>query len=137
MLGILTEDGSFYLYDTSQQNLQKIADDVRSANATTDGSRIATLESGSLEIFTLNDPKRYYRFNLPDVGNAQTALWYRDGDHLFISYPDHVAFLDLEDASLANFTTVALGTSPQYDPETNALYLIDPNGALLRFDFPK
>lgn len=137
LLGILTENGAFYLYDTNQQNLRKIADDVRSSSATADGSRIATLESNSLEIFTLNDPEKYYRFNLPDVGDAETALWYHDSDHLFIAYSDHVSFLDLEDASLANFTTVAQGTSAQYDPDANALYVIDPADQLLRFDFPK
>jgi ligand-binding sensor domain-containing protein len=137
MLGILADGGSFYLYDMNGQNLRKIADDVKSFGATENGLRIATLESNSLEIFTLNDPEGYYRFNLPNVADAQTALWYRDSDHLFISYLDHVAFLDLEDASLANFTTVSSGTAAQYNPQANTLYIIDPRGNLLRFDFPK
>ena len=135
ILGILATDGSLYLYDNNQQVLKKIADDVQSFFPTMDGSRIATLESNSLEIFTLNDPTKYYRFNLPDVGNAQTALWYRDNDHLFIGYPDHVAFLDLQDASLANFTTVSAGTAPQYDQDANALYMIGPQNNLLKFSF--
>ena len=136
-LGILAENGAFYLYDTNRQTFQKVADEVRSFSATADGSRIATLESNSLEIFTLNDGSGYYRFNIPGAGSAQTALWYRDDDHLFIIYPDHVAFLDLQDASLANFTTVASGTAAQYDQDANALSMIDPAGELVRFDFPK
>lgn len=137
LIGILTENGSFYLYDTDQQNLQKTADDVQSFSATADGSRIATLEVRSLEIFTPKDPEGYYRFNLPDISNAQTLLWYRDDDHLFVSYPDRVAFLDLEDANLTNFTTISLGTWPRYDPQTNALYMLDFQNHLLRFDFAK
>ena len=136
-LGILANGGSFYLYDMNGQNLRKIADDVKSFGATENGLRIATVESNSLEIFTLNDPEGYYRFNLPNVADAQTALWYRDSDHLFVSYSDHVAFLDLEDASLANFTTMSSGTAAQYDQGTNALYVISPKNNLLRFDFPK
>ncbi len=137
LLGILTEHGSFYLYDTNQENLKKLADDVRSVSVATGGSRIAMLESRSLEIFTLGDPQGYYRFNLPDVGAAQAALWYRDNDHLFISYPDQVSFLDLQDAGLANFITVAQGTAPQYDPDANTLYLKDAQNHLLRSDFAK
>jgi len=137
LLGILSQNGSFSLYDTNQQTLQKIADDVRSASVTQDGSRIATIESHSLEIFTPNDPLGYYRFNIPNIADAQGAAWYRDSDHLFIFYPDHVAFLDLEDAALTNFTTVARGTSPHYDPDANTLYLIDPQSGLIKLDFPK
>jgi len=136
-LGILVSNGSFYLYDTNRQNLTKMADDVRNVSATTDGSRIAALESRSLEIFTIGDTAGYYRFNLPDVINAQATAWYRDNDHLFINYSDHVAFLDLEDAGLANFATITSGTSPDYDPQANALYIINTRNDLLRFDFAK
>jgi hypothetical protein len=135
LLGILNEDGSLYLYDTGQQNLQKIADDVKDFSATQDGMRIATIESNSLEIFTLNDPEGYYRFNIPNISDAQNAFWSRDNDHLFIVYSNRVDLLDLEDASLANFTTVSLGTSPEYDPDANSLFIIDPANHLLRFDF--
>ncbi len=137
LLGILSQNGAFFLYDTNQRTLQKMADDVRVVSATRDGSRIATLESHSMEIFTLNDPLGYYRFNLPDIADAQNATWYRDGDHLFISYPDHVALLDLEDAELTNFITVARGTSPEYDQNSNMLYLMNPEGHLTKFSFPK
>ena len=137
ILGLLTDNNSLYLYHTDQQTLQKLADDVRSFSATQDGSRIATLESRSMEIFTLNDPEGYYRFNIPDVADAETTLWYRDNDHLFIAYPDSVSFLDLQDATLANFTSVGTGTSPQYDPIQNILYLVAPDGTLQQFIFPK
>jgi hypothetical protein len=137
LLGILTGDGSFYLYDANQQNLQKVADDVTSFSATADGSRIAALESHSLEIFTIGDSAGYYRFNLPDIQDAQSAFWYRDDDHLFVRYPDHTAFLDLEDSGLENFATISSGTSPHYDPQENAFYMISSTGNLVRFDFPK
>ncbi len=136
-LGLLASGNALYLYDTNQRALKKIADEVRAFSATADGMRIAASESGSLEIFTLNDPTGYYRFNLPDVGDISATFWYRDGEHLFVAYPDHVAFLDIKDVSLTNFTTVSYGTSPKYDPQANALYLMNPQGRLIRFDFPK
>ena len=137
LLGILADSGGFYLYDMNQQNLQKLADDVLSFSVTADGSRIATLESNSLEIFTLNDPNGYYRFNLPNVSDAQTTLWYDDNDHLFIAYSNRVVFLDLEDVNLTNLITVSSGTAPQYDPQTDILYLINPQNHLLGFNFSK
>jgi hypothetical protein len=137
ILGILMKDGEFYLYHTDQQVLQKTADDVKDFSATSDGSRIATLEKESFEVFTLNDPEGYYRFNLPNIASAEKNIWYHDDDHLFIVYPDHTSLLDLQDASLANFTTVAEGMSASYDPDMNALYLIDPHGLPVRFDFAK
>jgi hypothetical protein len=45
--------------------------------------------------------------------------------------------LDIQDMSLTNFTTVAEGTKSQYDPSANALYLVDPQENLIRFDFAK
>lgn len=134
-LGILTSDQELYSYDQGAKKLQKFADDVLDFSETQDGATLAALESDSLEIFSLDDPTGYERFRLPDNGSATGILWYHDGDHLFVVYPDHVSFLDLQDASLANFTTVAQGTLPKYDPDANALYLINSQGHLLRFDF--
>jgi hypothetical protein len=135
LLGILDQNGSLHLYDIGQQNLHKIADDVKDFSTTKDGMRIATLESNSLEIFTLNDPEGYYRFNIPNINDAQTSFWSRDNDHLFIVYSNRINLLDLEDVSLANFTTVSIGTSPEYDLDANALFIINPANRLLRFDF--
>ncbi|MGB7957964.1 MAG: hypothetical protein WCF77_03950 [Minisyncoccia bacterium] len=137
MLGILTGTQELYSYDIGAKNLKKTADDVLDFSETQDGASLAALEGNSLEIFSLSDPSVYDRFRLPENGNASGIAWYHDGDHLFITYSDHVSFLDLQDASLSNFTTVSAGMSPEYDPETNALYLIDPQGNLLRFDFAK
>ncbi len=136
-LGVLTDNNSLYLYRTDQKTLQKLADDVRSFSATQDGNRIATLESRSMEIFTLNDPEGYYRFNIPDVTDAVAAIWYRDNDHLFIAYPGSISFLDLQDATLANFISITAGTSPEYDPSQNILYFIAPDNTLRQFSFPK
>lgn len=135
-LGILTDRGNLSLYDIGNATLQHLADDVRSFSATTDGSRIAAVESRSMEIFTPHDPEGYYRFNLPDIGNTMAAIWYRDDNHLFVVYSDHVSFLDLADVGLTNFTTVATGTQASYDASTNALFLLSPDDQLLRFDFP-
>lgn len=136
LLGMLQADGSLYLYNTGNRTLKKLADDATDFSATTDGTAIAVLEHKGIEIFSLNDPTGYYRFNIPDSGAADQLIWYKDGSHLFVAYPDHVSFLDLSDLSLNNFTTVGEGTAPVYDPSQNSLYLVSATGTLMRFDFP-
>ncbi len=95
-LGILQSDGSLYLYDTGADSVQKLADDVRDFSTSEDGTMIAAVEHSNTEIFTQGDPTGYYRFNLPDVTDIQSLIWYRDDTHLFVIYPDHISFLDLQ-----------------------------------------
>lgn len=136
MITALQDDGSLYLYDTNTNLLRKLASDVKTFAAADDGSAVAALEHGSLEIFSLIGDNNYYRFNIPDVGSATRLIWYRDRTHLFVVYPDHASFLDLMDADLANFLTVANGTNPQYDPKTNSFFIMNTAGKLLRYAFP-
>jgi hypothetical protein len=133
-LGIVLANGELYRYNVSAEQLTKIADDVRDFYPTTDGTELATLENNSIEIFSFNSTD-YYRFNLPQIGDIQSLAWYKDGTHLFVSYPDHVSFLDLEDLALRNFTTVSQGGAFFYDVSGNALYIVDQGQKLIRFDF--
>ena len=116
--------------------LQKLADDVKYFAATDDGSAIAALENRSFEIFPLVGAQTYHRFNVPSVADALSVIWYQDMNHLFVVYPDHVSFLDLDDLSLRNFITVAEGTLPLYNSQENILYIIDFSKKLQQFDFP-
>ncbi len=134
-LGILQEDGELYRYDVPSETLTKVADDVRSFYPTNDGAMIAALESRSVEVFSLTTSD-YYRFNLPEIGDVESLIWYKDEAHLIVEYPDHVSFLDFEDLSLRNFTTVSEGSDPVYNAQDNSLYLIDQGKRLIRFDFP-
>ena len=136
IVGVLQNDGELYLYDTNSQTLTKLADDVKDFSATSDGSMIAALGYDSLEIFSLTDASAYSRFNIPDVANAESVVWYHDKNHLFVVYADRVSFLDLADTSLINFTTVARGTKPFYDPQANALYITTSSGMLAQYNFP-
>jgi hypothetical protein len=134
LAGIVQNDGQFYLYTTNGA-LQKIADDVKTFAATVDASLLAALEPKSLEVLSPTDPTIYYRFNLPDMASAQSVIWYRDRTHLFVVYPDHVSFLDLQDASLTNFTTIGYGTDPVYDAQQNVLYIKNTAGKFLQYHF--
>lgn len=136
LLGVLESNGSLYRYNTSQESLTKIADDVKSFYPNADGTMVAALENHSLEIFSLTTAD-YYRFNLPQITNVQNLMWYKDDNHLFVTYPDHVAFLDFTDTALRNFTTISEGTAPFYDTQTNSLYIVDSGQKLLRFDIPE
>jgi hypothetical protein len=142
VLGVLDANGTLYRYDVTSQTSTKMATDVRAFSATSDGATVAALERNSLEVISFTAPSSeggYYRFNLPDIGEVQSLIWYNDGTHLFIVYPTHVNFLDLADLSLHNFISVAsiaTDTTPQYDTQKNALLLINENGALVEFNFP-
>jgi hypothetical protein len=136
VLGILASDNTLYLYDVPNEQLTTLADDVKQFYPTADGSALAALEYHSLEVFAFNDLPNYYRFDLPDVTDAQELIWDKDDTHLFVQYPDHITFLDLADTAMKNLTTVSLGTDPSYDPQENSLYLIDQGQKLIRFDFP-
>jgi len=144
VIGVLQNDGELYLYDTSANGgvgtLTKLADDVKHFAVTDDGTMVAALENQSLEIFSLIDSSIYYRFNLPDIGNAEQIIWYRDYAHLFVVYPDHVSFLDFADSGLTNFTVVANianGTKPYYDSQANILYITAPSGKTMEYQFSK
>lgn len=134
--GVLQEDGSLFLYHADTHEFQKLADDVTDFAAMDDGSVIAALEHHSLEIFPFTDALTYRRFNLPNAADATGIAWYKDANHLFVTYPDHVSFLDVNDLSLRNFATVAQGVSPLYKPQENTLYLLNFSGKLQQFDFP-
>jgi hypothetical protein len=133
---VLQNDGQLYLYDANAGTLQKLADTVEQYAVTDDGSMIAALENASLEIFSRTDAAAYYRFNLPDIADATNVVWYRDRTHLFIVYPAYVAFLDLADSGLTNFTVVAHGSNPLYDPTANALYIKTSLNQYMRYNFP-
>lgn len=136
ILGIVEDNNSLYLYNVSGETLSKLADDVKQFYSTTDGNAVAALEYHSLEVFSFAT-QDHYRFALPEIDDVHSLIWYKDENHLFVIYPDHVSFLDLTDANLKNFTTVSQGTSASYDEQENSLYLIDPGQKLLRFDFPQ
>ncbi|MGD1003466.1 MAG: hypothetical protein ABR884_02725 [Minisyncoccia bacterium] len=136
VLGILSSDNTLYLYNVPNEQLTTLANDVKQFYPTVDGSALAALEYHGLEVFASNGVPDYYRFDLPDVADVQGLMWYKDDTHLFVQYPDHVAFLDLADTAIKNLTIVSLGTDPSYDPQENSLYLIDTGQKLIRFDFP-
>ncbi len=136
ILGALTSDGTLALYDVNAQSSTTIAGDVRNFSVSRNGNLIAAVERNSLEIYD-RETDDSARFNIPDASNVVRTIWYRDNTHVFIVYPDHVAFLDIMDAQLTNFTTVAQGTQPVYDPASDALYMINSKKNVVRFDFPE
>lgn len=135
-IAVREDNGGFYLYDVDKNESTKIADDVKSFTFSKDADFLATLENSSLEIFSLAESGEYHRFNLPNVSQAQEVIWYLDNNHLFVVYPDRLAFLDINDSGLRNFTTVANGAFPRYDEKNNQLYFLN-EGGVERLDFPK
>jgi hypothetical protein len=136
LLGVLEDDGALYAYDANAQTFQKIADDVKNFAVAGDGSAVAALEHKSFEVFPFANAQTYHRFNLPNVAAAEQVIWYRDANHLFVVYPDSIAFLDLDDLGLRNLVTVAYGNDPLYNPQQNTFYLINSAQKLEQFNFP-
>ena len=135
LVAMLQADGELFIYDTGSGNLRKLADTVTSFTASNDGSMVAALEKNGIEVFSLSDASIYYRFVLPDPGGARRLIWYRDLNHLFVVYTDHVAFLDFTDTGLVNFITVARGTVPLYDRNSNVFYVRNASGTYEAYTF--
>ena len=135
-LGILGGDNTLLLYNVPNEQLSTLANDVKQFYPTSDGSMLAALEYNSLEVFSFTTSD-YYRFNLPQIADVQGLTWYKDNAHLFVQYPDRVAFLDFADTGVKNLTVVSAGTNASYDVREDSLYLIDQGQKLLRFDFPQ
>lgn len=135
-IALLQDDGALYIYDVSGNKLSKIADDVKNFALAGGGNALAALEHRSLEIFFFNADNNYYRFNLPDVAQAENIVWYADKNHLFVVYHDEIKFLDIQDASLNYFPAVAEGRLPQYDTGNNRLYFV-ANDILKTVGFPR
>jgi len=133
-LGILQNNGGFYIYDAATDKLSPTASDAKDFVFTDDSSKVAVLENRSLEVFSLKN-EDYWRFNLPEVGAVKKISWFRGWHHLFISYLDRTVFLDLDDLSQENITTVAKTDRFDYDPKSNQFYFVN-EGKLLRLDFP-
>ena len=77
----------------------------------------------------------YWRFNLLEAERVSNIVWYKDRHHLFLIYPDRIKFLDLDDLSQENVTTVAETPNAAYDLKANRLYFLE-DGKLMRLDFP-
>ena len=136
ILAILQEDGALYLYDPNARTLAGRANDVRNFVWSEDGTMLATLEHRSIEIFSLTDGTQYWRLNLPEVERIAALTWYADKQHLFLHYPDRIAFVGLDDRSLENIKTVAETPHGVYRANENRLYFIGTDDLLRRLDFP-
>jgi hypothetical protein len=133
---VLQNTGELYRYDADTQTFTDLASDVLAVSISGDGAMLAARERKSIEVFAL-DGADYWRLNPPDLETIQNLIWYRDDRHLFVAYPNHISFLDLADASLANVATIGTGILPRYDPGANALYMLDNERNFIRFDFPE
>lgn len=127
-LGILQNDGGFFIERIGEQSAEKTASDVKDFSFSPDEDSVALLENNSVEIFSFGSENNYWRFRLPDNDKIERLEWYWDGNHLFVIYPSEVRFLDLNDKSLENFPTIASGSPARYDEQSNALYFVKNKG---------
>lgn len=134
-LGILQGDGELYTISSGGVP-QKLASDVRDFEFSTNGNKVAALEHQALEVFAFNQDKDYWRFRLPETERVDRVEWYKDENHIFVTYPNEIRFLDLNDKSLENFPAITDGTNAKYDAKSNTLYFIK-NESLQKLAFPK
>jgi hypothetical protein len=131
----LADDGSLYSLSLGQSSRTRLAQNARSMALTESGDALAVLDAQGLQVFFPRNGRPNLSFEIPDAARAQRLAWYRDNEHLFVIYPDRVAFLDLTDAGLKNFTTAAESGQVEYQPESNILYFLDKN-VLYALSFP-
>lgn len=133
-VGAAQDDGEFYLYRPADGVLTHLASDVRDFFFSENADKVALLGSRGLEIFSL-DGKKYWRFNLEDASKISGLLWYKDGEHIFVQYPERTNFLDLSDAGLQDFIEVAPSGKSQYDAALNVFYYLK-DGRVFALQFP-
>lgn len=135
-LGVLQNDGSFYIERIGKGRAEKTASDVKDFSFFSNEDSVAAVENNSIEIFSFGSESGYWRFRLPDNDIIEHLEWYRDGAHLFIVYPQETRFLDLNDKALENFPVIASGNSARYDESSNKFYFVKNNG-LWNLEFPR
>lgn len=123
----LAKDGSLYSLNFSQSSRVRLAQNVRGVTLTNDNGKLAILDGHGVQVFFLRGDELDLQMQLPDAARIQRLVWYRDGEHLFVQYPDKVVFLDLIDAELQNFTTAASTARAEYEPNSNILYFLKDN----------
>jgi hypothetical protein len=136
VLGFFQDDGEFYIYNPSTDRPQHLASDVQDFVFTENAAQVVTLGRVDLEAFSLRDKDEYWRIHLPQANRITGISWYRDNQHLLVSYPATTGFLELDDEYLENFTTLAPTDKTVYDSVRNQFYYLDA-GKLMRIDFPQ
>ncbi|MBI4084924.1 MAG: hypothetical protein HY432_00175 [Candidatus Liptonbacteria bacterium] len=134
-LGILQEDGSFYIGKPGVKP-EKTASDAKNFSFSDTGDTVSVLESQAIEIFSLTSEEGYWRFRISDAGRIEKLEWYADENHLFVVYPEKIMFLDISDEGLENFLKAADGGQGHYDTQSNTLYFIK-NNELRKIFFPR
>ncbi len=135
-LGVLQDDGNFYIASSENNQPGKTAEGVRDFEFSPKGNLVSLLENETLEIFAFNGDKDYWRFRLPEAQKIERVEWHADENHLFVIYPEETKFLGLEDKSIENFAVVADGKQAHYDADSNTFYFIK-DGELRKLQFAK
>lgn len=136
ILGVLQDRGDAYTLDPSSGVQRILANDVRDFVFEKEGLSIAALERTGIEIVPLTSSEKYRRFSIQDASLIASIEWYRDGQHLFLHYPDTVKFLDFEDNEATALVTVAETPNAEYNPVANELYYLK-NRILMKKVFPR
>jgi len=120
----LATDGSLYSLNLNRSSRLRLAENVRSFVLSKDDDKLAVLDGQGARIFFLREDKLALQIPLPAAASIRRLTWYRDGMHLFVQYPDAVAFLDITDPKLDNFPLAAAAARAEYEPNDNALYFL-------------
>ena len=135
-LAVLQSTGDFYIYDIEDDHLRPVASDVRDFFLNAEGTEVALLEHGGLEVISFRDQEDYWRIAVPDVASIQKLSWYRDSFHLFLYRNDAIQILDLGDTRFEHLATLAETPLADYDPELNILYFLS-GGNLFALPFAR
>lgn len=130
-----TTHNTLALYKTSEDQPRTLLENAEKFAVAPDGTSIAVLGSNRLEIFSLTDNGTYFRTPFPNTKEILALEWYKDGRHLFLSYADHVDFLEIGDTARENLQTLVTGGKTEYDSRENRLYFLS-GGKVKYLEFP-
>ena len=119
-----TAHDALALYKTSEDQPQTLLENAEKFAVGPDATSIAIIGSDRLEIFSLTDNGTYFRTPFPNTKDILSLTWYKDGRHLFLSYADHVDFLEIGDTTRENVQTLVTGAKTEYDSRENRLYFL-------------
>ena len=160
MIGLLQNDGGFYLFSANDGSLSKISSNTQNFEFSDDDQRVAIQKAQNnflIQDFSKNKESHFY----PEISeNISHIFWFRDSEHLILASRTGIYFSEVDDKLPHNTFLIAegqdsaslpLSTQPElnirtttneldasksifYNRDTNILYFLK-DSALYAFDF--
>lgn len=138
-IGALDALGSLWLIDPTSGSRQEIGHRATYASWKADGSAVAALIDGQIEVIPLRKEAPHGKLAgaIRDGGEVLSIGWYPDGEHLFVTTPDELIFVDVISGtpSEQHAYHMPLPEAWAYSAEEGTLYVVN-DGKVESYVFP-